>query len=330
MRSVIMTKVGSPEGLEYRGIDKPNIKSTTELLIRIQAAGVNPIDTKLRQGLYPMDNLPAVLGCDGSGTVEAVGSDVSKFKVGDEVYFFHGGVGSIQGNYAEFRTIEERFLARKPGNLNFTEAAAAPLALITAWEVLHDRAQIKSGQTVFINAGAGGVGHLAIQLAKIAGANVCTTASSEEKSDFIRSLGADMVINYKKQDFVEAIMDWTDGKGVDVVMDNVGGEWIEKSFSATAHYGHFVTLLQPDKETDWTVARQRNIGIHLEIMLSPLLFDLQDAQKHQTFILEECARYFDEGKLKIHISKSMPLAEAATAHADIETGTTTGKIVLTM
>ena len=330
MRSVIMTKVGSPEVLEYRDIDKPNIKSTTELLIRIQAAGVNPVDTKLRQGLYPMDNLPAVLGCDGSGTVEAVGSEVSKFKVGDDVYFFHGGVGSIQGNYAEFRTIEERFLARKPASLNFTEAAAAPLALITAWETLHDRAQIKSGQTVFINAGAGGVGHLAIQLAKIAGANVCTTASSEEKSDFVRSLGADLVINYKIQDFVEAILDWTDSKGVDVVMDNVGGEWIEKSFSAVAHYGHFVTLLQPDKETDWTVARQRNIGIHLEIMLSPLLFDLQDAQKHQTFILEECARYFDEGKLKIHISKSMPLAEAATAHADIETGTTTGKIVLTM
>ncbi len=330
MHSVLMTKVGLPEVLEYQQIETPEIKTTSELLIRIQAAGVNPIDTKLRQGLYPMDNLPAVLGCDGSGIVEAVGTGASKFKVGDEVYFFHGGIGPIQGNYAEFRTIEERFLARKPENLSFTEAAAAPLALITAWEALYDRAQIKAGQSVFINAGAGGVGHLAIQLAKIAGANVCTTASSEKKADFVRSLGADMVINYREQDFVEAIMDWTDGKGADVVMDNVGSEWIEKSFSAVAHYGHFVTLLQPDKETDWTVARQRNIGIHLEIMLSPLLFDLQDAQNHQTFILEECARYFDEGKLKIHISKSMPLAEAATAHAAIETGTTTGKIVLTM
>ena len=330
MQSVLMTKVGAPEVLEYQEIETPEINSASELLIRLRAAGVNPIDTKLRQGLYPMDNLPAVLGCDGSGIVEAVGSEVSKFQVGDEVYFFHGGVGPIQGNYAEFRTIEERFVARKPESLNFTEAAAAPLALITAWEALHDRAQIKTGQTVFINAGAGGVGHLAIQLAKIAGANVCSTASSEEKADFVRSLGADMVINYKKQDFVAAIMDWTGGKGVDIVMDNVGGEWIEKSFSAVAHYGHFVTLLQPDKETDWTVARQRNIGIHLEIMLSPLLFDLQDAQKHQTSILEECAKHFDNEKLKIHISKSMPLAEAATAHADIETGTTTGKIVLTM
>jgi len=330
MHSVLMAKVGAPEVLEYQEIDTPAIKSTSELLIRLHAAGVNPIDTKLRQGLYPMDNLPAVLGCDGSGIVEAVGSTVNKFKVGDEVYFFHGGVGPIQGNYAEFRTIEERFLAYKPESLSFTEAAAAPLALITAWEALHDRAQIKAGQYVFINAGAGGVGHLAIQIARIAGANVCTTASSEEKADFVRSLGADMVIKYRDQDFVEAIMDWTGNKGVDIVMDNVGGEWIEKSFSAVAHYGHFVTLLQPDKETDWTVARQRNIGIHLEIMLSPLLFDLQDAQKHQTFILEECARYFDEGELKIHISESMPLAEAATAHADIETGTTTGKIVLTM
>ena len=330
MHSILMIKAGTPDVLEYQEIETPEIKLDSELLIHIQAAGVNPLDTKLRQGLYPMDNLPAVLGCDGSGIVEAIGSEVSKFKVGDEVYFFHGGIGPIQGNYAEFRTIEERFVAHKPESLNFTEAAAAPLALITAWEALHDRVQIKAGQNVFINAGAGGVGHLAIQLAKIVGANVCTTASSEEKADFVRSLGADMVINYREQDFVAAIMDWTDGKGADIVMDNVGGEWIEKSFPAVAHYGQFVTLLQPDKETDWTVARQRNIGIHLEIMLSPLLFDLQDAQKHQTFILEECARYFDAGKLKIHISKSMPLAEAATAHTDIETGTTTGKIVLTM
>ena len=139
-----------------------------------------------------------------------------------------------------------------------------------------------------------------------------------------------MTINYKEQDFVEAIMGWTDGKGADIVMDNVGGEWIEKSFSAVAHYGHFVTLLLPDKETDWTVARQRNVAIHLEIMLSPLLFDLKDAQKHQTFILEECARHFDNEKLKIHVSKSMPLAEAANAHTQIESGRTTGKIVLTM
>jgi NADPH:quinone reductase len=330
MQSILMTKAGTPDVLEYQEIEAPEIKANSELLIHICAAGVNPIDTKLRQGVYPMDNLPAVLGCDGSGIVEAVGSEVSKFQVGDEVYFFHGGIASIQGNYAEFRTIEEQFVALKPESLSFTEAAAAPLALITAWESLHDRAQIKAGQNVFINAGAGGVGHLAIQLAKIAGTNVCTTASSEEKTDFVRSLGADMVVNYKEQDFVKAIMDWTDGKGVDVVMDNVGGEWIEKSFSAVAHYGHFVTLLQPDRATDWAVARQRNIAIHLEIMLSPLLFDLKSAQNHQTFILEECARYFDEGKLKIYISKSMPLAEAATAHTDIETGTTTGKIVLTM
>jgi len=330
MQSVLMTKTGSPEVLEVQEIETPEIKSASELLIRIQAAGVNPIDTKLRQGLYPMDNLPAVLGCDGSGIVDVVGPSVERFQAGDEVYFFHGGIGPIQGNYAEFRTLDERFVAHKPESLSFIEAAAAPLALITAWESLHDRAQIKTGQYVLIHAGAGGVGHLAIQLAKIAGANVSTTISSDKKATFVRTFGADMTINYREQDFVEAIMDWTDGKGADIVMDNVGGKLIEKSFSAVAHYGHFVTLLQPDKETDWTVARQRNIAIHLEIMLSPLFFDLKDAQKHQTFILEECAGYFDEGKLKIHVSKSMPLAEAATAHTDIETGTTTGKIVLTM
>ena len=334
MKAMLMTAVGAPEVLQLQDIKKPNITSPTELLINIVAAGINPLDTKLRQGAYPTDKLPVVLGCDAAGIVAEVGSEVSKFQVGDEVYFFHGGVdsieGNIQGNYAEFRIIEEHFVAQKPENLSFTEAAAVPLAIITAWRSLHDRAQIKSGQNVFINAGAGGVGHLAIQLAKIAGANVCTTTSSEEKADFVRSLGADRVINYKEQNFVEAIMDWTDGKGADIVMDNVGGEWIEKSFSAVAHYGHFVTLLLPDKETNWTVARQRNIAIHLEFMISPLLFDLKDAQKHQTFILEECAKYFDKKQLKIHVSKEMPLTEAAAAHIAIETATTTGKIVLTV
>ena len=330
MKAVLMTKAGAPGVLEYQETETPKITSKSELLIRIQAAGVNPIDTKLRRGLYPMANLPIVLGCDGSGIVEKIGSEVSKFQVSDEVYFFHGGVGSIQGNYAEFRTIEERFVAQKPTSLSFTEAAVVPLAIITAWESLYDRAQMKSGQSIFINAGAGGVGHLAIQLAKIAGANVCTTVSSEEKADFVRSLGADRIVNYKEQNFVDEIMDWTDGKGADVVMDNVGGDWIEKSFSAVAHSGHFVTLLLPDEETNWSVARQRNIAIHLENMISPLLFDLKAAQKHQTYILQECAKYFDKGKLKVCVRKEIPFTEAATAHADIETGTTTGKIVLTM
>ena len=330
MRSVLMTKVGAPDVLELHEIEKPEISSPSDLLIRLQAAGVNPIDTKLRQGLVPMDNLPAVLGCDGSGVVEEVGSAVGKFQAGDEVYFFHGGIGAVQGNYAEFRTIDERFVAHKPESLSFIEAAAAPLVLITAWEALHDRAHIKADQNVLIHAGAGGVGHVAIQLAKIAGANVCTTISSDEKAGFVRSLGADMTINYKEQNFVEAVMDWTDGNGVEIVMDNVGGKLIEASFPAITHYGRFITLLQPDKEIDWTVARQRNIAIHLEIMLSPLLFGLEDAQKHQTFILEECARYFDGGKLTIHINKSRPLEKAARSHAEIESGTTTGKIVLTM
>lgn len=330
MQAILMREVGSPEVLKLQEIEPPQIKSPSELLIRIRAAGINPVDTKFRAGAYPIAMLPAILGCDGSGIVEAVGTEVSKFKVGDEVYYFHGGIGQTQGNYAEYRTIEQHFVAHKPESLSFAESAAVPLALITAWESLHDRAQIKAGQNVLILAGAGGVGHLAIQLAKIAGANVCTTISSDEKAAFVRSLGADETINYKQQNVVEAVMEWTQGKGADVVMDNVGGDWIENSFPAVAHYGQFVTLLQPTKETDWTVARQRNIGIHLEIMLSPLLFDLRDAQIRQTKILETCAKYFDDGKLSIHLSHSIPLAEVAQAHADIESGSTTGKIVLTM
>jgi NADPH2:quinone reductase len=323
-----MTAVGEPEVLQLQEIQTPIVANDTEALVRLKAAGVNPIDTKLRHGLYPMDNLPAILGCDGAGIVEAIGSDVSQFKPGDAVYFFYGGNGNIQGNYAEFITLDERFLAHKPASLDYVHAAAAPLVLITAWEALFDRARICSGKTVLVHAGAGGVGHVAIQLAKLAGASVCTTVSTEEKATFVRKLGADKTINYQEQNFVEAVLDWTDGKGVDIVMDNVGGPLIELSFPAVCHYGDMVTLLQPDSSVDWTVARQRNIRFGYEIMLSPQLFGLEEAQRHQTWILEECIKYFDDNQLLVHISQTLPLSDANIAHIKIEEGSTTGKIVL--
>ncbi|PLZ90355.1 zinc-dependent alcohol dehydrogenase family protein [Fischerella thermalis] len=330
MKAVLMTAPGNPEVLQLQDVANPSVSvGETELVVRLRAAGVNPIDTKLRKrGTFYPDQMPAILGCDGAGTVEAVGAGVKKFRVGDEVYFCNGGLGAHQGNYAEYTTVDERFAAHKPTSVSFAEAAAAPLVLITAWEALYERGRLEPGEKVLIHAGAGGVGHVAIQLAKLKGANVCTTVSSQEKADFVKQLGADYPILYKQTDFAQAALDWTGGEGVDLAFDTVGGETFHKTFPAVRIYGDIVTILEPDANTVWKIARNRNLRIGLELMLTPMLQGILEAQQHHADILAECARYIDAGKLKIHVSQELPLAEAAKAHQLIESGSTTGKIVL--
>jgi NADPH:quinone reductase len=330
MKAVLMTAAGNPEVLQVQEVTNPGVPvGETELLVRLKAAGVNPIDTKLRKrGTFYPDRLPTILGCDGAGVVEAVGAGVQKFRVGDEVYFCNGGLGAHQGNYAEFTTVDERFVARKPASISFAEAAAAPLVLITAWEALYERGRLEPGERVLIHAGAGGVGHVAIQLAKLKGAHVCTTVGSQDKANFVKQLGADYPILYKQTDFVQAALDWSDGEGVDLAFDTVGGETFHKTFPAVRVYGDIVTILEPDANTVWKAARLRNLRIGLELMLTPMLQEMVEAQQHQAEILAECARYIDAGKLKIQVSHRLPLEEAAKAHELLESGSMTGKIVL--
>ncbi|KYC40109.1 alcohol dehydrogenase [Scytonema hofmannii PCC 7110] len=330
MKAVLMTAAGNPEVLQLQEVPNPSFPlGETELLIRLQAAGVNPIDTKLRKrGTFYPDKMPAILGCDGAGVVEAVGAAVQRFRIGDEVFFCNGGLGAHQGNYAEYTTVDERFTARKPTSVSFVEAAAAPLVLITAWEALYERGRLEPGERVLIHAGAGGVGHVAVQLAKLKGANVCTTVGCQEKAEFVRKLGADQAILYKQTDFVQAALDWTGGEGVDLAFDTVGGETLHKTFPAVRVYGDLVTILEPDANTVWKAARQRNLRIGLELMLTPMLQGIVEAQQHQAEILEQCAKWMDGGKLKIQVSKTFPLQEAAKAHQLLETGSMTGKIVL--
>jgi NADPH2:quinone reductase len=298
-------------------------------LVRLKAAGVNPIDTKLRKrGTFYPDKMPAILGCDGAGVVEAVGTAVKRFRVGDEVYFCNGGIGDRQGNYAESTTVDERFVALKPQSVSFIEAAAAPLVLITAWEALYERGRLEPGEKVLIHAGAGGVGHVAIQLAKLKGADVCTTISSQEKADFVKHLGADYAINYQENDFAKAVLDWTNGEGVDLAFDTVGGETFEKTFAAIRIYGDIVTILQPSDATNWKIARQRNLRIGLELMLTPMLQGMVEAQVHHGEILAECAKWMDEGKLKICVNRTFALEEVAIAHELLEAGSMMGKVVI--
>ncbi len=326
-----MTAPGAPEVLQLQEIPEPTLEKDTEILVRLHAAGINPIDTKLRQrGTFYPDQMPAVLGCDGAGVVEAVGSGVQRFRVGDEVYFCAGGLGeSRTGNYGQLTIVDQRLVAHKPASLSFAEAAAAPLVLITAWEALYDRGRLESGQRVLIHAGAGGVGHVAIQLAKLKGAEVCTTVSSQEKARLVRQLGADNPILYKQTDFAQAALDWTGGEGVDLAFDTIGSKTFYDTFPAVRVYGDVVTILEPDPaQGNLKTARSRNLRISLELMLTPMLQGLVDAQQHQAEILQQCASWIDEGKLKIHLTQSFPLKDAAAAHKAIESGSTTGKIVL--
>ncbi|MCU7916683.1 MAG: zinc-dependent alcohol dehydrogenase family protein [Candidatus Thiodiazotropha sp. (ex Gloverina cf. vestifex)] len=329
MQAIVMRETGGPEVLGLELISDPEIVTPTQIKVEIKAAGANPIDTKLRsRGVFIPDGLPAVLGCDGAGIVVETGSEVSAFREGDEVWFCQGGLGGLQGNYAEYIVIEELDCCRKPASIDFAHAAAAPLVLITAWEALFGRAQLAEGQTLLVHAGAGGVGHVAIQLAKQMGARVVTTVSSPKKAEFVRSLGADAVINYRETDFAEEVMRLTEGNGADVVLDTVGAEVFSASIPVTAHYGDLVTLLDPGADIDWKEARTRNLRIGFTLMLTPMLRELPQARADQVAILSNCSEFIDSGSIKISLSDSLPLTQAATAHRMVEEGHTQGKIVL--
>ncbi len=331
MKAIVMTSAGAPEVLQVQQVPDPVIENDREILVRLKAAGVNPIDTKLRtRGTFYPEKMPAILGCDGAGIVEAVGKNVENFQVGDEVYFCNSGIGATPGNYAELAVVDERFVANKPTSLSFVEAAAVPLVLITAWESLYERGKLQTGRKVLIHAGAGGVGHIAIQLAKLQGAEVATTISSEEKANFVKSLGANLAI-FKNTDIVQAVLNWTNGEGVDLAFDTIGGKVFYDTIPAVKVYGDIVTILEPDTTFgNLKVARQRNLRIGLELMLTPMMRGLKEAQEDQVKILQQSRRLFDEGKLKIHVDQTFALDDAMEAHRMLEAGSMVGKIVLTI
>jgi NADPH2:quinone reductase len=330
MKAMLMTAVGGPEVLRFQETAKPDLPGPNYILVKVAAAGINPIDTKIRKMhmLYP-NNLPAILGCDGAGTVEAVGKNVKRFRAGDEVYFYNGGLGGEPGSYAEYTTLHYEYAALKPKNITMIEAAAVPLVWITVWEALVDRAKLEESQTILIHGGAGGVGHVAIQLAKHIGAHIATTVSSEEKAKFVKSLGADFAIDYKQEDFVEDTLRWTDGAGADVVMDNIGGETFCRSFAATKVYGKVVSLLSTACELKYiNQARMRNVSVCYEQMSAPAFFGMHGVRCAQRHILEKATELIERGELKVKVNKVLALKDAAQAHREIEEGHVSGKIVL--
>ncbi len=308
MRAIVQNSVGGPDVLVIADRPAPSPKSG-EVLVRVKAAGINPVDGSVRAGYYPLlGEPPFTLGWDISGTVEAIGADVAGLKVGDAV-FGMPRFPKQAAAYAEFAVTPADEIALKPQGIDHNHAGALPLAGLTAWQGLVRHGGLKSGQRVLIHAAAGGVGHLAVQIAKARGAYVIATASPE-KLDFVRSLGADEVIDYTKGDFTAEVRD------LDLVVDPMGGDHAEKSLAVLKDGGVLVSLLNVH---DTTRAKAASRGIRVERM--SVVPDQEG--------LIELGKLIDAGKLAVHVAKSFPLEQAGAAHAFLATRPI-GKVVLTV
>jgi NADPH:quinone reductase len=238
MQTLVLHRYNGP--LELTEMSEPQA-SAGQVLVRIAASGLNALDTKIRAGSaeHAKHPLPLVLGIDMAGTVEAIGEDVTAFKVGDEVFGMVGGVGGIQGTLAQYAAVDARLIAHKPAHLTMREAAALPLVFITAYSGIVDRARLQPGQTVLVQGGAGGIGNVAVQLGAALGAKVYATANTHNQ-DLVARFGA-IPIDYTKQTIEQYVQQHTDGAGFDVVVDTVGGATLDASFAAVKHFGHVVS-----------------------------------------------------------------------------------------
>ena len=331
MRAIQMTAVGGPEVLKLAEVPEPQVTGERDVKVRLHAAGINPVDYKLRSSGTIGGVLPAVLGWDGAGTVEQTGAAVTRFRAGDEVYFCDGGFGPTPGTYEEIKIVDERFLARKPARLSFAEAAAAPLVTITAWEAVRERARAEADQHVLVQAGAGGVGHMSVQISRLAGARVATTVTPGPKADLASSLGAELCIDYSREDVGEALRAWSEMDGADVVHDTVGGKTFTASFSLVRPYGDLVSNVEsPWEDQAIQAMHDRNLRVSFTWMPAPSVFGWEQHRERQRAILEQAAKHFDAGELRVQVGATFPLEQAAQAHRELEAGQVLGKAVLVM
>jgi NADPH:quinone reductase len=331
MRAVLMTAAGGPDVLKVVKLPEPEITSEHDVVVRLRAAGINPVDYKLRANGTIGGTLPAILGWDGAGIVESIGPLVNRVKPGDEVYFCDGGFGPTPGTYQQAKIVDERYLAHKPTHLSFAEAAAAPLVTITTWEAQRERARVTEDQFVLVQAGAGGVGHMSVQIARLAGARVATTVTAGQKSDLASSLGAELCIDYRNEDVGERLRSWTGVDGADVVHDTVGGKTFTACFSLVRPYGDLVSNVESHWEEEAIKEmHDRNLRVSFTWMPAPSVFGWSKQRERQRAILEQAAPFFDTSDLRVVVGATFPLERAADAHRALEAGEVVGKAVLTM
>lgn len=327
MKAQVIRSFGDPSVFQLTELPKPNV-IPGYVLIRVAASSVNPVDTKIRKGLVKgvAPDFPAVLHGDVAGVVEAVGEGVTTFKLGDEVYGCAGGLKGENGSLADYMLADASLIAHKPRSLKMSEAAALPLVGITAWEALFDRARILPGQNILIHGATGGVGHIAIQLAKFAKATVYSTASSTEKLEIARELGAEYLINYREMTVEEYVHKYTDGKGFDIVLDTVGGENLDGSFLAAAINGTVVSI-NARSTRDLDPVHSKGLTLHVVFMLLPIITKVNRA--HHGEILKHISHLVDQGNLRPLIdSQLFTFDEVAAAHQYLESGKNIGKVTL--
>ncbi len=327
MKAMVINSFGGPEVFCSTEIETPT-PNEGEVLLKVEATSVNPVDTKIRSGVLQAISppFPAILQGDVSGIVESVGAGVSDFHPGDEVYSCCGGFKSLQGALAEFVVADAALLAKRPTNLSVRQSGVMPLAAITAWDALHDRGHVSSGMKVLVHAGCGGVGHLGVQLAKAAGAEVTTTVSSKDKAHLARKLGADHIVLYPDQPVEEYVQEYTNGEGFDLVFDTVGDANLQKSFAAMKLHGQVVSIAARS-EQDLTPLHTRGGTLSVTFMLLPLITGV--GRKRHGEILEQLTCLVEEGKVRPLLDDSeFTISEVSQAHAKLESGTAVGKISL--
>ncbi len=324
MTSTMRALVAGDDGFRIEEIARP-LPGLGEVLVRIHASGVNPLDAKVATGLAPhaRQPLPAILGLDMAGTIETVGSGVTRFAVGDEVYGMIGGVGGVPGTLADYAVADVDLLALTPARLTMREAAALPLVVITAWEGLVDRAGVAARQTVLIQGGGGGVGHVAVQIARSVGAEVYATVSPRD-ADYVGSLGATPV---PRDMAVDALLaEFTGGRGFDVIYDTVGGSVLDGSFASVSRFGHVVSAL------GWGTHALAPLSFKAAsysgvFTLLPLITGEGRARHGE--ILKAAARLVDAGQLTPRLdNRRFGLAETGAAHAALSAGKLAGKLVI--
>ncbi len=311
---------------EVTDLPKPVVQPG-HLVLKVKATSLNPVDWKIRTLNLPFaPDLPAVLHGDVAGIVDEIGEGVTSFNVGDEVYGCAGGVKGQGGALAEYMLVDAQLMSHKPRTLSFSKAAALPLVSITAWDGLLDRARVQPGQEILVHAGAGGVGHIALQLAVIKGATAYATVSNEEKGKIAIKLGAKEIINYKTETPKEYSQRLTNGKGFDIVYDSVGGENIDRAFEVTAMNGQVITIVSRSTH-DLSLMHQRGLSLHVVFMLLPMLTG--EGLAHHGEILKQVADWVDEGKLVPLVdSQRFTLDHVNAAHDYFASGKHTGKIVI--
>lgn len=327
MKAMMIDNFGSPSELREVEIARPMIIKG-HVLIDVKATSVNPVDCRIRRGdaMAMASSLPAILQGDVAGVIVEVGEGVQGFKVGDEVYALAGGTRNCAGGaLGEYMLADADFLAFKPKNLTMKEAAALPLVSLTAWQGLIERIRVQPGQKVLIHGATGGVSHIAIQIAKWAGAEVYATASGEEKLAYGENLGA-IMIDYKKESVGDYVTRCTNGKGFDVVFDTVGGENLEKSFQAATPLGQIIATSTWGKY-DLSLLNAKGLNLRVIFCMYPLVSG--QLRKKYGDILSQVAELVEQGHIKPLLDPhEFTIKDAAKAHELLESGEAFGKVVM--